>query len=310
MSELRIKDLTEGLQLVGLPALVTSARKMNFSKKEGFFLVVDIQDGSGILSDCKIWDASSYEDLPTRISENNGVYCFVNGEVISYQGNIQINIKSLIPMEDDQIDYSRFLPVVQKDRTAMFQKLLGLIKRVDDPSIKNLLTTIFGDEKVRNAFIESVAAIKHHHNYLSGLLEHTLQVAITSYYVATDAELFPECKKDVLIAGSILHDIGKMYEYAYTKRISMADLPIDHRYQGVSMLDALILKHDIEIDPTVLWEIKHIIMAHHGDFGDIKMRTPEVMCVHYADCISAKLNGYFKDKDLLGKPASERKELY
>jgi 3'-5' exoribonuclease len=124
-------------------------------------------------------------------------------------------------------------------------------------------------------------------------LEHTLSVVRLLEKVA---EHYPNLNKDMLIAGGILHDIGKIYEFSYDQLIDYSDEGrlIGHIVMGVEMLDKKI--DAIPDFPAQLsLELRHILLSHHGEFefGSPKRpKTLEALVVHYIDDLDAKLNAF------------------
>ena len=153
----------------------------------------------------------------------------------------------------------------------------------------------------REALLTHPAARRNHHAYVGGLLEHTLSVTRTCVYLADKyAEYYPEMKppldKDLVVAGGILHDIGKLREMeqrpegaAHTAEGSL----IGHILIGRDMVReaAAALKGEPTLDADTLLRLEHLIIAHQRlpEWGSPKPpMTPEALLVHYADDIDAK----------------------
>jgi 3'-5' exoribonuclease len=110
------------------------------------------------------------------------------------------------------------------------------------------------------------------------------------------AEHYPNLNKDMLIAGGILHDIGKIYEFSYNQLIDYSDEGrlIGHIVMGVEMLDKKIDAIP-DFPPQLSLELRHILLSHHGEFefGSPKRpKTMEALVVHYIDDLDAKLNAF------------------
>jgi putative nucleotidyltransferase with HDIG domain len=150
------------------------------------------------------------------------------------------------------------------------------------------------------------AAKGFHHAYLGGLLEHTLSMVRILDFLASH---YPTASRDMLIAGGILHDIGKIEEFSYDRAIdySTPGRLLGHIYLGVEMLDRKIAA--IEGFPEGLaLELKHVVLAHHGelDFGSPKRpKTVEALIVHFVDDLDAKVIAF---REFIGNSGGEESE--
>jgi 3'-5' exoribonuclease len=175
----------------------------------------------------------------------------------------------------------------------MFQDILAYIDAISSEPIKKLLTAFFYDEKTADLFRRAPAAKGFHHIYLGGLLEHTLSVVRLLDHAAKH---YPQLNRDLLIAGGILHDIGKIYEFSYDGLIAYSDegRMIGHLVMGVEMIDKKI--EAIPDFPVQLaLELRHIILSHHGEFefGSPKRpKTLEALVIHFMDDLDAKVNAF------------------
>jgi 3'-5' exoribonuclease len=151
----------------------------------------------------------------------------------------------------------------------------------------------------RVALLALPAARRNHHACVGGFLEHTLNVTRTCVHLAekyTDLypEMLPPLDKDLIIAGAMLHDIGKLRELrtsAAGTEYSAAGELIGHILQGRDIIREMAAGR--EIDAEKLLRLEHVIVAHQRlpEWGSPKPpMTPEAMIVHYADDLDAKLN--------------------
>lgn len=300
ITDLKERDTYAGEQL---QLLINSVKRMAFKNKEGCYYSLSLQDSSGTVEG-KIWNVyPEIEDLPEKCVEQEGVYVYVSCSVESYNGKPQLNISKVIEIPEDQVTYEKFIPICQKDRNDLFLQVRNLISKVKDSEYRQFIISVFSDEELRKGFIDGIGGLKHHHNYRGGLLEHSLQVTIGALSFCNNEYLFPELNQDLLIVGGLIHDIGKTREYLYNKNFSMNPNEVEHRYSGVGIVDQVILKNNLTISQEKVWNIKHIIISHHGHWGDqnIKCLTPEATVIQHCDEISAHVNEYLKDNDMLYK---------
>lgn len=289
-----IAELNVGDILNENVTLLLSSATMKPSKKEPFFQL-NFQDKTGSIEGV-MWKIPLHlNNLSELCIEKQGVVVSVIGKVTEYQGKVQLTADDLVILPEDQVDPTQFLPVVAQDRSEMWKTVKNLISQVRDAEYRNLLTVFFNDEKIRSGFVNGIGGLRHHHNSIGALMEHTIQVTSLALYAAEGPFMFPNLNKDLIITGGLLHDIGKIKEYLFSKAFLYNPYGIEHRYEGVAMIDVMIERHKLTIDPLKLKQLKNIIMSHHGEWGDqsIKAETPEATAIHHADCISAHVNGYF-----------------
>jgi 3'-5' exoribonuclease len=148
------------------------------------------------------------------------------------------------------------------------------------------------DRHFVSMFKRAPAAKKFHHSYLGGLLEHTLSVCQMARSVAGH---YQELDRDLMLAGSFLHDIGKIEELKIDHRIEYTDEGrlLGHLILGVSMVDEK--AGGLNNFPRELFlRLKHLILSHHGqyEFGSPKRpKFLEAFALHLIDDLDAKMNG-------------------
>ncbi|MGB7734248.1 MAG: HD domain-containing protein [Thermoguttaceae bacterium] len=182
----------------------------------------------------------------------------------------------------------------------MFDELMAIARRhIGNAALRKLVESLLTAN--RTALLVHPAARRNHHAYIGGLLEHTLSVARTCVFLADKyADYYPEMKppldKGMVVAGGILHDIGKLREMeqrpegaAHTAEGSL----IGHILIGRDMVRdaAAAMTAESRLDADTLLRLEHLIIAHQGrpDWGSPKLpMTPEALLVHAADDIDAK----------------------
>ena len=247
---------------------------------------VILQDRTGVIEG-KVWDPNSF-----GISEFDAHdYIYINGDVSSFQGKLQVNIKMLRVAEPGEYDIKEYYPITKKDIDEMYAEVVEIINKVKNEYLSKLLKSIFvEDADFVELFKKSSAAKSVHHGFIGGLLEHTLSVAKLCDYLCV---LHPVLKKDLLITAALCHDIGKTKELSLFPENDYTDEGnlLGHIVMGTEMVSDKI--REIPGFPTGLaGELKHCILAHHGklEFGSPK--TPaliEAVALNYADDTDAKL---------------------
>lgn len=250
---------------------------------------VILQDKTGTV-DAKVWDPNNagIDDFDTLD------YIEVYGDVTSFQGALQVNVKRIRKCREGEYNPADYLPVSKFPIEDMMQELLGYINSIENTYLKKLLQMLFvEDEAFVEAFKKSSAAKTVHHGFVGGLLQHTLAVTrLCDYYCSQ----YPILKRDLLLSAAICHDIGKTKELSLFPENDYTD---DGQFLGHIVIGSEMVGEKIrEIPgfPKVLAnELKHCILAHHGEleFGSPKKPAiAEAMALNFADNTDAKLQTF------------------
>ena len=250
---------------------------------------VIIQDKTGTL-DAKIWDPNN-----AGIAEfDAGDYVEVYGEVTSYNGALQVNIKRVRLCQEGEYDEAEYMPMSKKNIEEMYTELLGIIKSIENPYLHKMLNALFiEDKEFIAAFKKSSAAKTVHHGFIGGLLEHTLSVTKLCEYYCT---AYPILKRDLLLTAAICHDIGKTKEISAFPVNDYTDAGqfLGHIVMGSEMVGEKI--SDIEgFPPMLAMELKHCILAHHGEYEFGSPKKPaliEAVALNRADDTDAKMETF------------------
>ncbi len=255
-----------------------------------------LQDKTGTL-DGKVWDPNSggiadYDEMD---------FIEVYGEVITYNNNLQINIKQIRKAHEEEYVAADYMPTTDKNPESMYAQLLGYIKQIDNEYLRQAVEYYFvNDETFIKVFKAHSAAKTVHHGFAGGLLEHTLSVVKFCEYMVG---AYPILNKDLLYAAAICHDIGKTKELSAFPTNDYTDdgQLLGHIVIGVEMMDDAI--RTIPDFPTKLAsELKHCIVAHHGELEYGSPKKPalaEAFALNFADCADARLQTLtelFKEK--------------
>ena len=213
-------------------------------------------------------------------------------------GTLQATISSLskaIPLDSD---YSDYLPQSKKDLDKLMNIVYSNIESIKNIYLKRLLKTFFDDQEFVEKFKKAPAATKVHQPYLGGLLEHTCNLV---KICETIGEIYKEINGEFLITMALLHDIGKVREYAYDRVIEYTDEGklLGHIAIGLEMIDQKIKSLD-NFPPDLELMIKHTLLSHHGHFEFGSPKLPSILtaiALHYADEIEAKISGFINIKE-------------
>jgi 3'-5' exoribonuclease len=264
------------------------SEKVLSRKKDGKnFLNLSVSDKTGGLKGV-MWDG--VEEIAAGVAM--GDYVHIKGNVSEYKGNLQLVVKSVLKVEESGVLPSEFLPTTGRDVDQMFQRLGQLIDSVATPCIRELLWAFFTDPDIAGPFKSAPAAKNMHHAYLGGLLEHTLSTSLLADKIAGH---YAGIDRDLLIAGAMLHDIGKIREMVYRTHIDYSDEGrfLSHIVIGVLMVaDKITVIQDFPKETAQM--IEHMIISHHGakEFGSPELpKTIEAVLLHLIDEIDARVNG-------------------
>lgn len=250
------------------------------------YLTVTLGDKSGRIKGV-MWD--NIDQLSG--SANAGDFIMVNGAVSEYRGVLQMVIKSASLLLVENVDPADFLPASSRDVDQMFERLKAVTDSITSEPIRALLNAFWADASFVERFKRAPAAKMMHHAYLGGLLEHTLSMVLLADKVVGH---YSGLNRDLLLAGAVLHDIGKVRELSYDSSIDYTDEGrlLSHIVIGLDMVDSKIRSLDAfpETDAAM---IKHMIVSHHGarEFGSPEPpKTIEAVLLNYVDEIDSRVN--------------------
>ncbi|MBP5281937.1 MAG: HD domain-containing protein [Lachnospiraceae bacterium] len=250
---------------------------------------VILQDKTGTM-DAKVWDPNS-----PGIAEFDAMdYIEVVGEVNSFMGSLQVNVKRVRICREGEYNPADYLPVSEKSIDGMFSELLGIIGSIQNEYLKQLLDSFFiQDQDFIKAFRMSSAAKAVHHGFVGGLLEHTLSVTKLCDYYCT---AYPMLKRDLLLTAAMCHDIGKVKELSAFPTNDYTD---DGQFLGHIVMGSQMVAEKAAQIPgfphQLLIQVQHCILAHHGkyEYGSPKLPAlMEAVALNYADDTDAKMETF------------------
>jgi 3'-5' exoribonuclease len=247
---------------------------------------VVLQDKTGTI-DAKIWDPNSSGIGDFDVMD----YVFITGDVTSFQGTLQMSIKRARKADETEYIAADYLPVSEKNIDQMYEELMGYMAQVENPFLKKLIDMYFVEnESFIAAFKAHSAAKTVHHNFVGGLLEHTLGVVrLCSFYV----QQYPFLNRDLLFTAALFHDVGKLKEISNFPENDYTDdgQLLGHIVMGCELV-GFGCRHIKNFPKKLISELQHCILAHHGEleFGSPKKPAlPEAMALNFADNTDAKL---------------------
>jgi 3'-5' exoribonuclease len=255
-------------------------------KKTGeLYLSLSLGDRTGEL-DAKMWDNVS--EVMDEFDRDDFVK--IKGLVQVFHNRPQLTIHKLRRMDDSEVDFCDYFPSSRRDPDEMWIELRSIVAGLSNVHIKALLDAVLDEPDISERYRKAPAAKQIHHAFLGGLIEHVLSICALAKMTA---DHYKFVDYDLLIAGAVLHDIGKLYELNYRRGFSYSNEGqlLGHITIGVRMVeDKIRLLPDFP--PELRSLIEHLILSHHGqlEFGSPKLPSfPEALLLHYLDDMDSKM---------------------
>lgn len=277
-----VKDFNEG-EHVEINLLISNLVK-GTTNSGAPYLSLTIQDYSKSI-EAKLWDVKP--ELAEQI-EVGKVYNF-DLEIIKYKNNLQAKVLRVLPIAQEGLNMDDFVfksPISKEELRISIQEGINQIKNKDIARIVSSMLNYYA-----NDVYEYPAASKIHHNFIGGLATHTSGMLKIGTALC---EIYPSIDRDYLIAGIILHDLGKIEELTspVVTEYSTAGKLLGH----ISIMDARLAQIGEELklaDSEELLVLRHMVLAHHGEYeygSPVRPETLEAEILSYIDNIDAKIN--------------------
>jgi 3'-5' exoribonuclease len=263
-----IKDIKEQNKVDGI--FLVKDKNNGITKNGKPYISLNLTDKTGEVKG-RIWDNA--EKMGTLFSQGDIVK--IKSYSVLYQGVLQLNVNEIEKFICDDLVVSDFLASSENDPDILFNELVSFVDTIENIHLKKLIKTIFEDDETVSSFKSAPAAKTIHHDYLGGLLEHTINVTRLANDVS---KYFMNVNRDTLLAGAILHDIGKIYELSYKKNFDYTDSGrlVGHIVLGVELInDKLKMLPDFPEDLSLV--IKHLILSHHGQYEFGSPKRPKTL---------------------------------
>jgi len=287
-----VKDLKNGDYLTDQVFSLDEFQQHTTRAQQPYYRMT-LQDKTGEIS-AKIWHDDFANCHMKGVEAGDAVK--IDGEVNEYNGQLQLIIKKLDKTED--YDITDLLQSSDRDISTMYNSIQGYVSKVKNKDLSNLLNVIFSDSKFVNLYKRSPAAELVHHDFVGGLMEHTLELVDMSEPLL---KYYPEADGDLVTTGIILLDIGKIFELEVQKTALARTVKgrlIGHIVQGIELIKGNLPKDF----PDALWmKLLHIIISHQGEleFGSpVKPATLEAAIVYVLDKASSHVRQFQKALNL------------
>jgi 3'-5' exoribonuclease len=252
------------------------------------FMELSLQDASGEIR------AKVFQDVDTlKLEFDAGEFVKIQGRSNTYQGRTELILDKIrrVMAEKDTTDGFREEDCIRsapRPAADMWTELIGRIDSVSDVNLRALLRAIVDQNAAKLRIWPAARTV--HHAYRGGLLEHILKIMEVSSILANQYG----ARRDLLIAGALLHDIGKLRELSYNlaTEYTVEGNLVGHIVIGVGMLRDAAANFP-EVSQETILEIEHLILSHHGELelgSPVKPMTVEAFLLATVDNLDATLN--------------------
>lgn len=265
--------------------LIRSCEKRKDSKGNDY-VDLNLTDRTGEIN-CKIWNWDPEAEIP-----ESGQPLKVRGTVQEYNGRLQLRVeKWRLSTPEDPVDMNALVPCAPRKPQEMNREIEETIDSFRDEDLKKLVRGMLKIAGSRLGWFP--AAQRMHHAERSGLLHHTTDMLRLAKALL---EIYPWLNRDLLLAGVIIHDLGKIDEMKSDPAGNVADYTRDgqllgHLVRGITNLNRAAEEAGVSGECVVLLE--HMLLSHHGESEYGSPKPPmfsEAEALHWIDIMDARMN--------------------
>jgi 3'-5' exoribonuclease len=264
---------------------LVQAKEIRSTQEGKPYLRLELSDRTGAI-EARMWDR--FEEAAGEVNRDDIVK--VQARVVVYRNKPQLSLDKLRRAAPGEIDLADYLPHTTADVEQLYEELRGHAGAIGNPWLRKLVASVIEDPAIAPRFKRAPAAKMMHHAYLGGLLEHVVSLCRLSRMVA---EHYGDLDGDVLLAGVILHDIGKLEELCYERAIAYTT---EGQLLGHIVMELETVNQKMDaiagFPHTLRTVIQHLLISHHGqyEFGSPKLpMIREALVLHYLDDLDSKL---------------------
>lgn len=278
---MKMNELCDGAR--GRFVVLLSSLTKGVTAKGAPYLSFVFQDKTGSI-DAKYWSPTQEQLLALKA----GMIVEVDGEVISYNKQLQMKVNSLKVVDRSHVDLNDFIKEGDIPRSVLKKNISQIIDQFENKTLKTLILKVM--EKVELDFYNYPAAAKIHHDFVGGLATHVWGMIKLANVIC---DCYPSLNRELLISGVILHDIGKCVELSGPV---ITEYTTEGKLLGhISIMQALV--YEVAKENNLLGEevmlVRHMILSHHGEYefgSPVLPMIPEAEILHYIDNIDARMN--------------------
>lgn len=286
MSRQTISSFVEG-EKIQTSLLITQMNR-GITNSGAPYLSFVLQDQSGSI-DAKLWDAK--DELLSGVEA--GKVVLVSAEVLKYRNALQLRIYNLTKLEDNQFDPSDYVMATDLSLEFMQKRIHETLLSMQDVVYRDVCTSIIEDLKEK--LYSYPAAAKNHHDFVGGLATHMISMLDLGEAFCT---LYPMLNRDLLLAGILLHDLGKIDELSGP---ILTEYTVEGKLVGhISIMQSKVAEKAKALgyqDSEQVTLMRHMILSHHGEYEFGSPVLPMVMeaeMLTFIDNVDARMNMFAK----------------
>ncbi len=283
-----IKDLADGMHVKSQYLIASVAKCVTTAGKN--YLNITLQDSSGTIEGKK-WDILP-DDLTTFVVGN---IIAIEGEVLNYRDHLQMKVLSGTLLDKDNIDVTLFVPSSPVREEQLEKELYSFLDSMHEGNLKTLTTYLIN--KFHDQYVVYPAAVRNHHAFSSGLLYHSISMARMAEGVC---KLYPEINRDFVVAGALIHDLGKTIELSGPVATKYTDEGKLLGHISIMAGEIRMAAEKLNITGETPMLLEHMILSHHSkpEFGSpIPPLTREAFVLASIDDFDAKMNVILKAEE-------------
>lgn len=282
MNSKLVKDFVEGDHL-NINLLVSSLTR-GITNSGAPYLSLVLQDSSKTI-DAKMWDVKSEIEKQMSVGK---VFNF-DLEINMYRNSLQAKVLKVLPINQSEINMEEFVFNSPISKDELRDNITTALNQISNDNIAQIVNAMLN--YYENKVYEYPAAAKIHHNFIGGLATHTSGMLKIANALC---DIYPSISRDYLLAGVILHDLGKIEEFTspIVTEYSAKGKLLGH----ISIIDANLLKIGEQLhleDSEELMILRHMVLSHHGQYeygSPVLPETLEAEVLSYIDNLDAKIN--------------------
>ncbi len=286
---MKIRDFKKG-ERVSVPLLVSQFTK-GVTQNGAPYLSISLQDNTGEI-EAKLWDVKEEQEAVVKV----GMIINVDADVLLYRQNLQLRIQQVSSLDQDSFDLAEFVQSSAYDVEFLKKEMNKFTNMIEDQVLQDLVKACFdfyGDK-----FYQYPAATRNHHDFVGGLASHVYGMANLAVSIC---ELYPIYNRDLLLAGVLIHDMGKIDEY--TAPILSEYTALGKLVGHISIMHANLVQVARELayedkEQTLL--LRHLLLSHHGELeygSPVVPMLKEAEMLNFIDNMDARTNMFEKFYD-------------
>lgn len=285
---LNIADITPG-SYVHAVFLIASV-EVREARTGNRFLRMSLRDRTGASIDAVFFQVTDAQVAAVKAGEPYEV----EGRADEFRNRVNIKIDT-IRRSDETWDATAYLPRSARSAEELTGSIHDAVESIESSQIQDVLRAVVADPLVAMRLPQWPAAKTRHHAWIGGLAEHTVEMLQIAERVA---RVYPQLDRDLLLAGVVLHDLGKLEELDLQASIvySNAGNLEGHMVQGVRILDRALAATGCDGEIATL--LRHLVLSHQGQLeyaAVTEPMLPEAIALHYIDQLSSQVRPAIED---------------